>query len=78
MLLGHPAHREVADQFAALVEHRSQGDAADGWNTVRHHMRKPVRGRRTFDLKLAVIRDFEQTHRILHRSALGGNMRKVI
>ena len=45
-LLRDAAHREVADQLAALVEHRRQRDAPDLRDAVRHDVRQPLRGTR--------------------------------
>ena len=71
----HAAHGEIADQTAALVEHRGEGDATDGRHLVGHDGREPAFGVAARDLELAVVRDLDEADGIAHGAALGADMR---
>ena len=75
MLFRQPANREVADQLAALVEHRRQCDPGDGGNAVRHDARQPLGAAGAADLELAIIGDLQQSHPCGDCAAFGGDVR---
>src|ERR1700757_4599053 len=70
-LLIDAAHGEVADQLAALVQHRAKGDAAHSGYAVCHYVGEPLLRRRSRDLELAVIGYLQEAHRLVHGRALG-------
>src|SRR3981081_198867 len=73
-LLRWPAHREIADQLTALIQHRCQSDPPDTRHMVGHHMRKPLRRPRAGHLKFAVVGNLQHPHALAHGFALGRHM----
>ena len=73
-----PAHGEIADQLAALIQHRGECDAADLRHAIRHDVREPVLGATARDLELAVVGDLEQPHALAHGLTLGRDVRVCV
>ena len=71
----HAAHREIADQPAALVQHRCQRDTADVRHLVRHDPIEPGGGAWAGNVELAVVGRFEQADPGRHRVALSRHVR---
>ena len=57
LVVGVAADGEIADQLAALVEHRRQREPADRRHAVGHDLIEELRRARPLDLDLAVIGD---------------------